>query len=300
MTHHYKFRITKMEKEFFNACYFGDLDKSKEIFAKGVDHTYNNNKAFRGVCENGHFEVAKWLVSLGGVDIHAYEDEAFYRSCYVGKFEIAEWLYSLGCRVDDDDIYQIACNEGLFDFAKQMYSSTNIYDDYKHGRASSRFWFEDCCRQGRTECSKWIYSLGVINYEELDSVYQNNKREIDQDHMEIKRWFYEMGIVEFEYKDLKIACRQNSIKNVMWLFYEMGIGVEEYKDDKFSWIYNDKLTYFNKYTYAMKETYTWIFFLDASYNERLIDKYLPKVFEVNVFENSKVSLIDNYKSLVIS
>ena len=42
---------------------------------------YNNDYAFRYSCINGHIEIAKWLYSLGGVDIHANNDDAFRYSC---------------------------------------------------------------------------------------------------------------------------------------------------------------------------------------------------------------------------
>ena len=47
-------------------------------------------------CLNGHIEIAKWLYSFGGVNIHANNDDAFRWSCDNGNIEIAKWLYSLG------------------------------------------------------------------------------------------------------------------------------------------------------------------------------------------------------------
>ena len=38
---------------------------------------------------------AKWLYSLGGVDIHIDEDHAFRWSCRNGYLKVAQWLYSL-------------------------------------------------------------------------------------------------------------------------------------------------------------------------------------------------------------
>ena len=39
------------------------------------------NNGFQWNCENGHLTVAKWLYSLGGVNIHANNESAFQWSC---------------------------------------------------------------------------------------------------------------------------------------------------------------------------------------------------------------------------
>ena len=52
--------------------------------------------AFRYSCDYGNIEIAKWLYSLGNVNIHANNDYAFRYSCDNGHIEIAKWLYSLG------------------------------------------------------------------------------------------------------------------------------------------------------------------------------------------------------------
>ena len=58
--------------------------------------------AFLWSCENGHLEVAKWLVDLGmqknftPIDIHADDECAFRYSCKNGHLEVAKWLVDLG------------------------------------------------------------------------------------------------------------------------------------------------------------------------------------------------------------
>ena len=44
-----------------------------------------------------HFDNAKWLFSLGGVDHNAYNNnDPFEWSCYNDNLEMAKWLFSLG------------------------------------------------------------------------------------------------------------------------------------------------------------------------------------------------------------
>jgi hypothetical protein len=56
----------------------------------------HNDNLFQRACRNGHLVVAQWLLSLGGVDIHAYDDEAFGWACHNGHLVVAQWLHGLG------------------------------------------------------------------------------------------------------------------------------------------------------------------------------------------------------------
>jgi hypothetical protein len=78
--------------------------------------------AFRRACKNCHLETAQWLVSLGGVDIHADDDFVFYAACGNGHLEMAQWLMSLG-GVDIHNTYASAC-----------YVVHNNHDDWEMAR----------------------------------------------------------------------------------------------------------------------------------------------------------------------
>lgn len=76
---------------------------------------YNYEIIFKTVCENGHFEIAKWLYktyireSYKKIDIHVSceinisedNDYIFKNSCKNGHIDVAKWLCSLV------DIYSI-------------------------------------------------------------------------------------------------------------------------------------------------------------------------------------------------
>ena len=51
----------------------------------------NASKGFITCCENGHLETAKWLFSLGNINIHAQDEFAFMWSCKNGHLETAKW-----------------------------------------------------------------------------------------------------------------------------------------------------------------------------------------------------------------
>jgi hypothetical protein len=74
----------------------GNLEMAKWLYSLGRVNITKNDYVFRFSCKHGDLEIAKWLYSLGGVDIHAGDDYAFRRACENGHLGTAEWLYSLG------------------------------------------------------------------------------------------------------------------------------------------------------------------------------------------------------------
>lgn len=56
--------------------------------------------------------VAQWLLSLGGVNIHAADDHAFVWACCRGHLVVAQWVVSLGgvnMHVGEDEAFRWAC-----------------------------------------------------------------------------------------------------------------------------------------------------------------------------------------------
>lgn len=121
-------RMKKMWSKFFHgafdkiaflgACIEGHLEVAQWLLSKGnVDiHTSvvcvpglidtdngaysfscaGEDLAFAFACVNGHLQIAQWLYSLKGVDIHAaIHTEVFRKMCNKGHLEVARWLLSL-------------------------------------------------------------------------------------------------------------------------------------------------------------------------------------------------------------
>jgi hypothetical protein len=81
----------------------GDLD---------VHNIFDINWAFQTCCSRRHFEVAQWLASLGGVDVHANINSDFWLACVFGKLQAAQWLWSLGgvdIHADKDKVFRDTC-----------------------------------------------------------------------------------------------------------------------------------------------------------------------------------------------
>ena len=82
-------------------------------WAVGTDVHARGVRAFWRACEGGHLETAKWLLSLGGVDVHAVDD-AFVWACEGGHLDTAKWLWgsfgpALDVRVVADRAFRRAC-----------------------------------------------------------------------------------------------------------------------------------------------------------------------------------------------
>lgn len=86
---------------FQSACEGGHMHMARWVLGLGdVDIHASCDAAFRLACMNGHMRVAKWLVGLGGVDIHAELDEALEHLVNIGR-EACRWYVSL---VADSDV----------------------------------------------------------------------------------------------------------------------------------------------------------------------------------------------------
>ena len=89
------------EPLFVKACKLGLLKLAKWMYNRySIDIHADVEAAFRWCCNNGHLDVAKWLVELGKstgnqIDIHVCNEYVFSWCCYYGHLEVAKWLISM-------------------------------------------------------------------------------------------------------------------------------------------------------------------------------------------------------------
>ena len=115
----------------------------------------DSQKAFASECKEGHLELAQWLVSLGGVDIHAYDEGAFRGACYNGHLELAQWLVSLGgIDIHANEAFRWACGNGHLEVAQWLVSlggiDIHIYNDIAFCWARNN---------GHLKVAQWLVSL---------------------------------------------------------------------------------------------------------------------------------------------
>ena len=86
---------------FIKACYYGNSLCKNIITTNKIDIHADDEYAFRCSCQNGHLEVANWLIELSRsdgftlIDIHADVESAFRWSCRSGHLDVAKWLIEL-------------------------------------------------------------------------------------------------------------------------------------------------------------------------------------------------------------
>ena len=82
---------------FFWACQKGNINLAKYLYSLGnvnVNNTYNGS-AFNIACVENHLEVAKWLHSLGNIELHSGLSEGFILSCLRNHENVYRWMWSI-------------------------------------------------------------------------------------------------------------------------------------------------------------------------------------------------------------
>ena len=93
--------LRKARRGFIYNCACGNLDVCQWFYENvnvniDVDLHQQNDMPFFAACSHGKLKTAKWLYSLGGVDIHANTDETMRFCLRTHHEDVVEWLYSLG------------------------------------------------------------------------------------------------------------------------------------------------------------------------------------------------------------
>jgi hypothetical protein len=165
-----------------------------DVYSYYCDATFPTSQynEFRSSCENEKLEVAKWLVSLGEVDIHAYNDSAFRWACQYGHLEVAKWLVSLGgvdIHAYNEQAFRYACEYGYLGVAKWLVSLGGV-----DIHAYNEFAFRWSCRRGHLEVVQWLVSLGGVDIHAYsDNAYRNA---CVNGYLKVSQWLVSLGGVD--------------------------------------------------------------------------------------------------------
>ena len=116
---------------------------------------YINQQGFIWACENGHMEVAQWIMS----SIIAYDINAFIDLCINGELVLAKEVYSINPEIDistdNECIFKIVCENGHLEMAKWLLSvkpDINISIDDNHALKYAR-------KNGHMKLVSWLEML---------------------------------------------------------------------------------------------------------------------------------------------
>lgn len=182
--------------------------------------------------------------------------------------------------------------------------------------------FVEACKNGDLKLAKEIYNGGGIDYhakEEYAFQYA-----CANDHLEVAKWlFFELGGIDHHVINdvcFTWACGWGNLKVAKWLFYELGgVNLDMCYEEAFGlmcdhdllesavWLWSIGGLDYNFLKSELETNYfdcpkiiKWIFFLNTEFHNNIPDKLLNDVFQINVFENNQLSLIDNCTQLIIS
>lgn len=134
---------------------------AKWLISIGVDHTADDDSAFRYACREGYLHNAKWVYSLGGVNHNAEFGEALSCACSHGNLPLAKWLYSLGPIDPDfcvDTAFSSACYHNALETAEWIFYTLGGVNIHKNNDLV----FTRSCMRKCENVAKWLIRIGVI------------------------------------------------------------------------------------------------------------------------------------------
>jgi hypothetical protein len=219
------------ESLLIDLCKNGKLQEAKQLYDSDNDKITNINDAFRVSCENGHIEVAEWLLdifnnkySLKTVDIHTifhdnndgddndndndddndddddnYHDvvqyNVFQSSCRNGQIEIAKWLHKLGgidIHANNELAFRWSCSEGHIEVAKWLYSLGGVDINALMNDNTEDDAFQWSCKNGHVKVAKWLYSL-LRGVDDFAIRQHAFRSSCINGHIKVAKWLYSLG-----------------------------------------------------------------------------------------------------------
>lgn len=164
--------------KFIVCCANGFIDDASTILCiTQIDISVHDNEAFKQSCENGHIDVAKWLIKNDKEkSIGSCLQQSFNRACANGCLDMAKWLrrpihgywININIHFDQDYAFRLACCNGHLNVIQWL-----VLEDKSNRiniHSCNEFAFRNSCINGHLIIAKYLLQLGKNRnmYGEID------------------------------------------------------------------------------------------------------------------------------------
>jgi hypothetical protein len=165
-------QLPRVNKLFLAACFKGFLNTAKCIYPLIDSRSFSSRLIlFIRICEEGHFETAKWYLGLNVINIQHIYPLSLANICLKGHYEIFDWLVLM---LKDDSISNVVfdhcCSEGNLDAVKYLWSKYSKYIKL----VDTSFYYKykplyNCCKGGHVNVAGWILSIMGESLKSIDN-----------------------------------------------------------------------------------------------------------------------------------
>lgn len=203
------------------------------------DVTIRNS--FISGCENGHLEVAQFLLHRFNLMCPEYLSWAFIsfkRSCANGHTTVAKWLaeqFSISTslvRSENNDVLRDTCFHGHLEVARWL---TNLFcltvDDI---RAGNNEVFRESCSKGHLDFAKWLAEEFQLTAN--DARAENNwalRFSCSYGHLEVAKWLkehFDLSVEDARSENnyaFRLSCFHGQLEVVSWLIMQFGLTADD-------------------------------------------------------------------------